>query len=79
MKKYEGLISKELEEYLNMTEGLTYEELIEFDKTHPNILTENVNGYREINMSLEELCEKYDLVDVSSFFVSHGVKLQDLL
>lgn len=29
-------------------------------------------------MTIEEMCKKYDLVDMTNFFISHGVKLVNL-
>ena len=61
-----------------MTEGMSYEEAIEFDKKHAEILSESNNQWEEINMTPQEMCEKYGLVNMTNFFVSHGVNLDDL-
>ncbi len=77
-RKYEGFLSEEMENYLDMTEGMSYEEAIEFDKMHPEILSESANVWEEIDMTPQELCERYGFVDMTNFFISHGVNLDDL-
>ena len=36
-RRYEGLISEERENRLNMTEGMTYDEIVEFSELGENI------------------------------------------
>lgn len=76
-RKYEGLISEEREKELNDIEGMTYDEVIEYYSNNPNLLTERETVWQETDLSPEELCQKYDLVDMTNFFISHGVKLRD--
>ena len=77
MRKFEGLISEERETELNATEGMSYDEIVEFYKSHPELLTENEQGWDETDLSPKELCEKYGLVDITNFFISHGVNIKD--
>jgi hypothetical protein len=74
-RRYEGLLSEEREAYLNMLDEMTYEEIIEYKKCHPELLTEQKGEIKQYNMTIEEMCKKYDLVDMTNFFISHGVKL----
>ncbi len=76
MRKYEGLLSEEREAYLNMLDDMTYEEIIEYKKSHPEIF-EHKGEIKPYNMTIEEMCKKYDLVDMTDFFVKIGVKLPD--
>lgn len=73
MRRYEGLLSEEREKYINMT----WEERDEYDKLHPELF-EAPAKFTKINMTVEEICEKYDLVDATDFFTSIGVKLDDI-
>ena len=77
MRKFEGLISEERETELNTTEGMSYDEIVGFYKSHPELLTENEQGWGETDLSPKELCEKYGLVDMTNVFISHGVNIQD--
>ena len=77
MRKYEGLISEEREAYLNATEGMTYDEVVEYKMMHPEMVCEGTSQIRQLDMTVEEVCKKYNLVDVTDFFVGHGVKLED--
>ena len=77
MRKYEGLISEEREAYLNATEGMTYDEVVEYKKAHPEMVCEGAPQIRQLDMTVEEVCKKYNLVDMTDFFVSNGVKLED--
>ena len=77
MRKYEGLISEEREAYLNATEGMTYDEVVEYKKTHSEMVCEGTPQIRQLDMTVEEVCKKYNLVDMTDFFVSHGVKIED--
>ena len=77
MRKYEGFISEEREAYLDETEGMTYEEIIEYKKMHPEMVNEGTAQIRQLDMTVEEVCKKYNLVDMTDFFVSHGVKVED--
>lgn len=77
MRKYEGLISEKREAYLNATEGMTYDEIVEYKRMHPEMINEETSQIRQLDMTVEEICEKYNLVDMTNFFVSHGVKLED--
>lgn len=57
-RRFEGLISEDMENYLNLTEGMSYEEAIEFDKKkHAEILSESKNQWEEIDMTPQEMCE----------------------
>lgn len=81
MRKYEGLLSEEDEKYLSMFDSMSYEEIIEYHKTHLNPLNESVQSVDDIpylDMTVEELCEKYNLVNKTNFFVNNGVKLPDI-
>ena len=77
MRKYEGLISEEREMYLNSIEWMAYEEHNAYIQSHPEILSEKVTQIEKTEMSPKEMCDKYGLVDMTNFFISHGVKLQD--
>ena len=77
MRKYEGLISEEREKNLNVIGGMSYEEHVADIKSHPNVISEGISGIEETNMSPQEMCEKYGLIDMTSFFISHGVKIPD--
>ncbi|MBO7419254.1 MAG: hypothetical protein J6U14_10035 [Bacteroidaceae bacterium] len=77
MRKYEGLISEEREMHLNSIEWMAYEEHNAYIQSHPEILSEKVTQIEETEMSPKEMCDKYGLVDMTNFFISHGVKLQD--
>ena len=78
MRKYEGLLSEERENFLNMIEGMSYEEIIELNRSHPELIPKDDGEIKEIDMSPQELCERYGLVDMTSFFTKIGVKVEDL-
>ncbi len=78
MRKYEGIMSEEEEHYLDMIGNMTYEESIEFDKQHPEFNKENIvdlSNIPHLDLTAEEICEKYDLVEFTHFNNNHGVKI----
>ena len=74
-RKYEGLMSEEMEMFCDMINSMTYEQTIEYAKQHPEILNAKISiedlPYIE---DVDAFIKKYNLVDMTSFFVSHGYK-----
>lgn len=77
-RRYEGLISEERENRLNMTEGMTYDEIVEFYQEHPEFFSETNDQWKEIDLTPQEMCERYGLVDMTDFFGRIGVDLDAL-
>ncbi len=77
MRKFEGILSEEREAYLNTISNMSFEERMEYDKAHPELINEGTYSIRHINMTAEEICKQCGYVDMTDFFVSHGVKLRD--
>ena len=79
MRRFEGIMSEEEEEYLNITESFTYEEILDYWEQHPELLKETTEeNIPFIDMTEEEFLKKYNLVDMTSFFKSHGLKIDDI-
>ena len=76
-RKYEGLLTEDDEKYLYMFDNMTYGQIVEYHMNHPKSINENHSNIPCLDMSIEEMCEKYDLVDMTGFFVSHGVRLPE--
>lgn len=76
MRKYEGLLTEE-ENEVNNIEGMDYFEILEYWEKNPLKINESKNQIRELDFSFEELCERFGLVDMTSFFASHGSKVAD--
>lgn len=77
MRRFEGLLSEEREAYLNTVKNMTFEERMEYDKAHPELINEGTAKIQQFNMTADEICQKYGYVDKTDFFVSHGVKVKD--
>ena len=41
------------------------------------MVNEGTAQIRQLDMTIEEVCKKYNLVDMTDFFVNHGVKVED--
>lgn len=68
MRRYEGLLTEEEENYLNVTKDMSYNELMEYRKTHPLLIKEGSAEVQHMNMTADEICQKYGLVDMTDFF-----------
>lgn len=77
MRKYEGLMTEAEERFYSTLDNMSYEEINELMKTHSTLLMENSVKLNFVDMGFDEFLDKYDLVDMTSFFVSHGLKLPD--
>ena len=59
----------------------TYEEIVQYHKEHPNPLNESIKTIDDIpylDMTVEEMCKKFNLVDRTNFFVNNGVELPNI-
>lgn len=74
-RKYEGLLTEDDEKYLSMFDNMTYGQIVEYHKNHPKPINENHSNIPYLDMSIEEMCKKYDLVDITDFLKNNGVKL----
>ena len=74
-RRFEGLLSEEREAYLNTIEHMTFEERMKYDKSHPDLINEATTEIPHYDMTVEEICQKYGFVDMTDFFMSHGVKI----
>ncbi len=79
MRQFEGIMSKADEEIYNLTESFTYEELVDYWEQHPELLKETKKpNIPVLDMTYEEFLEKYNLVDMTDLFKSHGLKIDDI-
>ncbi len=79
MRQFEGIMSKADEEIYNLTESFTYEELVDYWEQHPELLKETKEpNIPVLDMTYEEFLEKYNLVDMTDLFKSHGLKIDDI-
>ena len=69
-RKYEGLLTEEEENEVNNTEGMGYFEILEYWEKNPLTINDSKNQIQEIDFSLEELCERFGLVDMTSFLLA---------
>ena len=75
MRRFEGIMTKAEEDDYNLMESFTYEEIIDYWKQHPNHIERNgISNIPVIDMTYDEFLKKYDLVDMTDFFKSHGLK-----
>ena len=60
MRRFEGIMSEEEEEeYLNLTESFTYEEILDYWEQHPELLKETrAENIPVLDMTYEEYLKK---------------------
>lgn len=79
MRQFEGIMSEAEEDYYNLTESFTYEEIADYWEQHPELLKESTEqNIPVIDMTYEEFLKKYNLVDMTSFFENHGLKIDNV-
>ena len=78
MRRFEGIMSEAEEDYYNLTESFTYEEILDYWEQCPELLKESTDdNIPFIDMTEDEFLKKYNLVDMTPFFKSHGLKIDD--
>ena len=75
MRRFEGILSEEREAYLNAIRNMSFEERMEYDKAHPELINEGT--IHHWNMTADEICKQCGYVDMTAFFGYIGVKLPD--
>ena len=78
MRRFEGILSEKREAYLEAIKDMTIEEQDKFDKQHAELLSESTTEIPHVNMTADEILKQSGYIDRTDFFISHGVKLDDL-
>ncbi len=77
MRRFEGILSEEREAYLNAIRDMSFEERMEYDKAHSELINEGAYTIRHVDMTADKICKQCGYVDMTAFFVKIGVKLPD--
>lgn len=75
MKRKCDSIIEEINNERNLLENMSFEELDEYILNGKSLLNENTCEPTQIDIPFEDYLKQNNLVDVTSFFVSHGLKI----